>query len=320
MMNVMSANVGRRRVGLFLACVIAGFLAFTLAPGGPAAYAQDIEPRTYSNAPIGVNFLIAGYVYTDGGLASDPSLPLTNPQVRTDTWVLGYARSIDVLGRSGKFDVVLPYGSFSGSGNVAGQPEQREMTGFGDPRLRFSVNFYGAPALTLAEFADYQQDLILGASVQVSVPLGQYDDTKVINLGNNRWFVKPEIGASKAVGRWTLEITAAATFFTDNNDFYGGKTRAQDPIYSTQGHVIYSFQSGIWAALDATYFNGGRTTIDGVKGNDLIQNSRVGLTVALPVDRRNSVKLYASRSMSTSIGGNYDLYGVAWQYRWGAGL
>jgi len=319
-MNAMSANDGRRRVGLFLACVIAGFLAFTLAPGGPAAYAQDIEPRTYSNAPIGVNFLIAGYVYTDGGLASDPSLPLTNPQVRTHTGVLAYARSIDVLGRSGKFDVVLPYGSFSGSGDLAGQPHQREMTGFGDPRLRFSVNFYGAPALTLAEFADYQQDLILGASVQVSVPLGQYDDTKVINLGNNRWFVKPEIGASKALGRWTLEITAAATFFTDNNDFYGGKTRAQDPIYSTQAHVIYSFQSGIWAALDATYFNGGRTTTDGVQGNDLIQNSRAGLTVALPVDRRNSVKLYASRSMSTSIGGNYDLYGVAWQYRWGAGL
>lgn len=294
-------------------------LALLIAAAGGAA-AQDIEPRTYSNTPIGVNFLIAGYVYTEGGLSVDPTLPLTNAQVRTYTGVLGYARSIDVLGRSGKFDVVLPYGSFSGTGDLAGQPVQREMTGFGDPRLRFSVNFYGAPALSLAEFADYQQDLILGASVQVSVPVGQYDDTKLINLGNNRWSVKPEIGASKAVGQWTFELMAAATFFTDNHDFFGGKTRSQDPIYSTQMHVIYSFQSGIWAALDATYFNGGRTTTDGVQGNNLIQNSRAGLTVALPVDRRNSVKLYATRSLSTSIGGSYDLYGVAWQYRWGAGL
>jgi hypothetical protein len=104
---------------------------------------------------------------------------------------------------------------------------------FADPRIRLSINLCGAPALTLKEFKDYEQDLIAGAILQVSVPWGQYDDTRLVNIGINRWFVKPELGVSKALGRWTLELSTAATLYTDNDDFYGGNTRSQDPIYST---------------------------------------------------------------------------------------
>ena len=189
-----------------------------------------------------------------------------------------------------------------------------------DPIFRLSANFYGAPALTLKEFAGYEQDLIIGGSLRVIAPGGQYDDTRVVNIGMNRWSFKPEVGASKAIGRWTLELTAAATLFTNNTDFYGGGTRAQDPIYSTQFHVIYSFPSGIWSSLDATYFMGGRTTINGVRGNDLQQNWRLGGTLAFPIDIHNSIKLYASSGVSDRTGNSFDLLGIAWQYRWGGGL
>ena len=148
-----------------------------------------------------------------------------------------------------------------------------------------SINLYGAPALTLKEFADWEQDLIIGASLQVSAPWGQYDPSRIVNIGTNRWSFKPEIGMSKAVGPWTLEVQAAATFFTDNDDFYGGKTRSQDPLYSCRGTLIYGFRSGIWASVDATYFAGGRTTVNGVLNNDLQQNWRLGATLAFPVDR-----------------------------------
>ncbi len=141
---------------------------------------------------------------------------------------------------------------------------ERNIIGFGNPSLRLSVNFYGAPALNLKEFARYQQDLIVGASLRVFMPWSQYDPSRLINIGTNRWAFKPELGLSKALDRWTLEGQAAATFYTDNTDFFGGKTRKQDPLYSLQGHVIYSFRSGIWTSLDATYFTGGRTTIDGI--------------------------------------------------------
>jgi hypothetical protein len=114
-----------------------------------------------------------------------------------------------------------------------------------DPAFRLSVNFYGAPALSLKEFSSYEQDLIVGGSLQVSVPAGQYDNTRLINIGSNRWYFKPEIGFSKALGLWTLEAQAAVTLFTTNDDFFNGNRRAQKPLYSLQGHAIYSFPYGI---------------------------------------------------------------------------
>jgi hypothetical protein len=267
-----------------------------------------------------VNVLIAGYAYTSGGLAFDSALPLKNPDLKTDNAVLAFARVIDVWGKSGKITAILPYTWLSGTAELAGDPVGRDVSGFANPAFKLSVNLYGAPALNLQEFKDYEQDLIIGVSLQVTAPWGQYDPGRLINIGTNRWSFKPEVGVSKALGPWTLEAQAAAIFFTDNTDFFRGATRSQDPVYSLQAHAIYNFRAGIWASLDATYFNGGRTTIDGLENSDLQQNWRVGGTLAFPLDRRNSVKLYASRGVSSRTGNDYDLLGIAWQYRWGAGL
>lgn len=299
---------------------VAALAACLLLAVACGARAQDIEPRAYSNAPVGVNFLIAGYAYTQGALSSDPASPLTDANLRTSSAVLAYARVLDLWGMSGKFDAIVPYTRLSGSAQFAGAPVQREVDGFGDPRFRFSVNLSGAPALTFKEFAAYQQDLIVGASLQISVPWGQYDPSRLVNIGTNRWSFKPELGLSKTVGPWTLEVAAAVTLYTDNEDFFGGSTRAQDPIYSLQGHAIYSFRGGIWGSLDATYFSGGRTTLGGTQGNDLQQNWRLGGTLAFPVDLHNSIKLYASSGVSARTGNNFDLLGIAWQHRWGGGL
>jgi hypothetical protein len=301
----------RLRVGLMLIALVAL---------GAVAYAQDLEPRAYVNTPVGLNFLLAGYGYAAGGVATDPVLPLQNAHFQVHSTILAYARSLDVWGRSGKVDVVLPYAWLSGTADVTGQPREREVSGLADPRLRFSVNLYGAPALTLQEFARYRQDLIIGTSLQVSVPLGQYDPDKLVNIGTNRWSVKPELGISKAVGPLTLELATGVTLYTDNHDFFGGKTRAQAPIYSVQGHVSYSVGAGIWVALDGTYYTGGRTTVDGVEGNDLQKNSRLGATVALPVHRHLSVKLYGSTGVSTRTGSDFTAGGLFFQYRWGGGL
>ncbi len=282
--------------------------------------AQDIEPRAYSNAPIGVNFLVAGYAYTKGGIAFGPQLPITNPNLNTSNALLAYARVLDLWGMSAKFDATVPYTFLSGSADYKGQTVTRNVAGFSNSTFRLSVNLYGAPALSLKEFADWEQDLIIGASFRLVTPWGQYDDSKLINNATNRWAFKPEVGISKAIGPWTLEATAAVTYYTSNEDFFGGNRLSQDPLYSLQGHVIYGFRSGIWGSLDGTYFAGGRTTINGELNSDLQQNWRIGATLALPVDRLNSIKFYASKGVSARTGNNYDLIGVAWQYRWGAGL
>jgi hypothetical protein len=299
-------------------CAVLAVIAFLFV--ATQAHTGEIEPRSYVNTPVGVNFLLAGYSYSDGGLSTVSSSPIEDAQLKIQYGVLAYARALDVWGKAGKIDVILPYSHLSGNAMVAGQPRERNVTGFTDPRFRFSVNFYGAPALSLPEFAKYQQDLIIGASIQVSAPLGQYDKDKLVNLGNNRWFAKPDLGISKAWGDLVLELSTGVFFFSNNEDFFGGKTLEQDPVYTTQIHITYNIGHGIWAALSGTNDYGGRTTVDGVRSDDLQNNSRVGATLAVSVNRNNSIKLFASSGVHTSIGNDYDMGGIVWQYRWGSGL
>jgi hypothetical protein len=284
-----------------------------------SAQAQQLEPRTYSNTPVGMNFLLLGYAYTVGDVAFDASVPIEDGHVTVNSAVLAYARSLDVWGRAGKLDVVLPYAWLSGTAKVAGRPESREVSGLGDPSVRFSFLPYGAPALTLEEFETYNQDLIFGASFAVTAPLGQYDSDKLVNIGTNRWSFKPEIGISKTWGPVTLELDPSVTFYTANDDFLGSKKLERDPLYGVQGHVIYHTRHGLWAAIDATYYAGGRTTINGVHGESLA-DARVGGTLAIPIDRHNSIKLTASTGAYARTGGNFTTAGIAWQFRWGGGL
>ena len=295
---------------------VAAALLFLLCP----VYAAEIEPRAYVNTPVGINFLIAGYSYTDGGLATSGSAPISDAQLRMSTEVVAYARTFDVWGQSGKFDVIIPYSELTGSAMAAGQRRERNVSGFNDPLFRLSVNFYGAPALSVKEFANYQQDLLIGASLQVSAPLGQYDRNKLVNIGNNRWFIKPGMGISKAWGPFTLELSTAVFFFTDNNDYYIGRTLKQDPVWTSQVHASCSLGRGVWAALSWTYDHGGRTTVDGVRNDDVQNNSRAGATLALPINKNNSIKLFASSSLRTTVGNDFNLIGIFWQYRWGEGL
>jgi hypothetical protein len=196
---------------------------------GSGVSAQDLEPRAYVNTPVGLNFLLAGYGYLAGGVAIDPSLPLQNADLQVHSALLAYAHALNVWGKSGKVDVVVPYAWLSGTAELAGQPREREVSGLVDPRLRFSVNLYGAPALSLQESASYKQDLIVGASLQVSAPLGQYDADKVVNLGTNRWSFKPELGISKAWGPLTLEFSTGVTLYTDNHDFLAARPVRRPP-------------------------------------------------------------------------------------------
>jgi len=291
-------------------------LLFVIARAG----AGEIEPRAYVNTPVGVNFLLSGYTFTDGGLATAASSPIKDAELKMHTGILAYARALDVYGKSGKFDVILPYSELSGSALFAGQARERHVSGLNDPRFRFTVNFYGAPALPVADFSAYQQDVLIGTSIQVSAPVGQYDQDKLVNLGNNRWWAKPDIGISKAWGPFTLELSTGVTLFTDNDEYLGDGTLEQAPLLSSQLHATYNLGHGIWIALSGTYDYGGRTTINGTRSNDSADNSRIGATLALPVNRNNSMKLYASSGVSTRTGSDFDLIGVLWQYRWGQGL
>jgi len=283
-------------------------------------HAQSLEPRSYANTPVGINFVLAGYGYTEGSVAFDASVPITDAKVHVHSGLAAYARSLNVWGLSGKVLAVVPFAEVSGSAKLAGQERERQVFGLADPLFRASLNIYGAPALTMDEYPTYQQDLIVGVSLQVTAPLGQYNSSKLLNVGTNRWSVKPELGVSKAWGPLILELIPAITFFTTNDDFLGGNSLAQAPIFSVQGHLIYEFFPAFWASFDTTYYTGGRTSINGREQGEEPSNVRLGLTTALSLSRYHSVKLYGSTGVYERTDNNFWAVGIAWQYRWGGGL
>ena len=237
------------------------------------ARAQDIEPRAYSNAPIGVNFVIAGLVHTRGGLAFDASLPITDAQHRTTGAVFAYARVHRLRRQFRQVRRDRAVRGLSGDANYLGQPVSRDVNGFGRPAFRVSINLHGAPALSLREFSDWKQDLIVGASLQVSPPWSQYDGTgwstsaRIAGPSNRR-------SGSRRPGPMDARRPGRAVFFTDNDDFFGGNTRSQGPLYSLQAHAIYGFASGNWLprrhCSPAAFRNRRRAR------NDLQQNWRLG--------------------------------------------
>lgn len=282
--------------------------------------AQTLEPRAYSNAPVGLNFVAIGYQRSEGGLIFDPSLDITDAISNVDVLITAYVRTLNVAGMSAKAGVVLPYAGLYASGRIEGDFRSREVTGLVDPSFYFSLNMLGAPALNLKDFFSYKQDTIVGFTLKVTPPIGDYEKDKIINIGTNRWSIKPEFGLSKALNRWLFEGAVAATFYTDNDEFAINKTRQQDAVYSIQGHLTYTFKNKIWLSYGMTYFTGGETRVAGVVSNDLQDNSRTGFTAAIPINKYHSLKILASTGLSTRTGTDYDSISLLWQYRWGGGL
>ncbi len=201
-------------------------------------------------------------------------------------------------------------------GLYLGEPAAVDRFGLGDPRLRFAINLYGAPAMVPKAFAGYRQRMLVGVSVTVAAPLGQYDSAKLINLGTNRWSFKPELGFSRSRGKWVFEGMAGVWLFTDNTDFLGGRTREQDPVVALQAHVTYRFTPGRWLAADANYFTGGRTTIGGTENLDLQRNSRIGATFSSALTRRQAIRVSVSRGAYTTVGADFTAIGVSYNFAW----
>jgi hypothetical protein len=283
-----------------------------------AAFGQDLEPRAYSAAPAGTRFLVLALAYSTGNVLLDPSVPITDVDAKIGLLAPGYAETFRLFGRTASLAMTLPSASGKFNGQVGEEVDRRTVTrnGFGDLRMRFSVNLLGGRAMTLQEFARRKPATTLGMTLVISAPTGRYDPTRLINVGTNRWAFKPEVGLSHPIGKWVLDLSAALWFFTDNPNFYGGQRRSQDPLFSTQGHVSYSFRPGLWLAFDGTYYAGGRTTIDGVVKDDRQSNTRTGLTLAVPFAKAYSLKFSWSTGVVTRIGGKFTAFAVAFQYRW----
>lgn len=300
---------------------VAGCLLLVVAAGAglgasSLALAQELEPRAYAPNPKGASFLLLAYGHSAGDVVFDSSLPVSDTRAAVSSTALLYGRTFGLAGRSASLGLGVPYVWGTVEGEVAEEFRRIRRSGLADTRLRFSMNLVGGPAMKPAEFAQRRPRTTLGTSLLVHAPTGQYDPAKLINLGTNRWSFKPEVGVSHPRGRLYLEFYAGVWLFTDNDDFFGGQHRRQDPIAALQAHVSYSFRPRLWVAADATFYRGGGTMVAGVPKDDLQENSRLGLTAAFPVGRRHSVKLSWGSGFTTRFGGDFQTLGIAWQVLW----
>jgi hypothetical protein len=291
-------------------------LLFLLLAAATACPAQEMEPRSYSPNPTGVHFLALAYGRSTGSVLLDASLPLSDVDARLNAGVVGYGQTFALFGRSAIASLGLPYVWGNVSGNVGEQQREVSRSGLADVRLRLGINLIGAPALNAPEFARRTPQTTLGFSLTAVAPSGQYDPEKLINIGANRWSLKPEIGLSYPHGLWYFEGYAGVWLFTDNNEFFGGSRREQDPITTLQAHVVCTLRPRLWLAFDANYYRGGATTTNGTRREDMQSNTRVGLTISVPAGAKQSLKLTWSDGVATRLGSDFTTVGVAWQYTW----
>lgn len=290
---------------------------FLVAVTGPlAVHAQELEPRAYSTAPVGTNFLVGSFTHLSGQVMLDPSLVGIDVNSRINVYTLAYARFGELFGRSTNFSVGLPYVQGDLHGEVMDASGDLHRAGWGDMRLRGGINLVGNPAVGPADFAKQPDALAVGTSLTVIAPTGDYKDTRFINVGSNRWAFKPDVGISYPKGNWFAEAAFGVWYFGDNNDYFGGRRRSQDPLSVFQLHAGYNFRPGMWVAIDYGYYSGGRTSVNGEANDDTQRNSRVGAVFSVPIDRAWSTKFSYSKGTVVRVGGDYSIYNVALQYRW----
>jgi len=277
--------------------------------------AQDLDPRAYARIPVNVTVVVAGFGYSNGGIVTDATVPVDDLQAKIGSPSLGVVHSFALLGRTAQVSVALPYAWGEVSGTVYGVSQSTTRSGLGDMRLRFSWLLLGAPAATPAEIIGAPRKTILGMSLSITAPTGQYFPEKLINLGASRLSFKPELAISQPIGkRWLIDFYAGLWLFTDNDAYYPGTSvRSQAPLGSFQGHISYNIQPLMWVALDMTYYAGGMTTVDDVQMDDRQSNSRIGATMVLPVKKLNSIKFAYSTGAIIRSGADFTTFSVGWQ-------
>ena len=306
------------------AAFCAGLLSLFACMPAEVSRGQDLAPRAYVITPLHSNAATLTYSLYDGHILFDGSVPITDSTARVNISVLSLFHSFNFFGRTANFSASLPYGVGNFRGKVVGAETLAYRSGLFPTSFRVSVNLLGGRSMSLQEYAEWRQKHIVGISLRVLPPTGQYDPTKLINYGTNRWALKPELGYSRRWGHWIVDAYGGVWFFTTNPEFFshttlspGTNTQSQSPTGSFEGHLSYDVKPRFWISLDGNFWFGGVTSINGVQNSASTQrNSRIGATASIPVTPHQSVKISYSKGAYIQYGGDYQNLSAGWQYSW----
>jgi hypothetical protein len=301
-----------------------GVLVSTLTLSGPVLRAQDLSPRAYVITPLHSNAVVLSDVFNDGNLEFEGAVPITGATARLNLPLVSLYHSFAFFGRSANVAATLPYGVGTFKGTVAEAEISAYRSGLLDAFFRFAVNLKGGRAMDLGEMRQWRQKTLLGASLKIVAPTGQYDPTKLVNLGGNRWAFKPELGWSRRFGHWLVDAYGSVWLFTRNPEFFSHNAyfpdtqyQTQKPIGALEAHLSYDVRPRLWVSLDANFWYGGRTSLNGVENPATLQkSSRVGVTASFPITRHQALKIGYADGAYVRFGGDYRIASVAWQYSW----
>jgi outer membrane putative beta-barrel porin/alpha-amylase len=286
----------------------------------PVLKAQDLSPRAYVITALHSNAVTLTYSYYSGSIQLNGVLPDASA---TGTYSVptftGY-HSFGMFGRSANLNIAVPYGIGTFQGEVGNLTKQVYRSGLLDTTFRLSVNLKGGPAMDAREYAKWNQKALMGVSLKVIIPTGQYDPNKLVNWGGNRWAVKPEFGYSRRRKHVLWDAYAGVWFYTTNQRYFsptGPQPQSEKPIGSIEGHLSYDFKPRFWLSLDGNFWFGGVTSLSGIENPDTRQtSSRIGATASLPLGKHQSIKFSYANGAYVRFGGNYQNVSAAWQYSW----
>jgi hypothetical protein len=212
---------------MFLKNLYIWFLYVFLILGLPfLCFAQELEPRRWNHLPKGNNFVGGGYSYTQADIFFDPVLRIEDVEMEMHTWARKYIRTFETLQKSARVDFIQGYQEGRWTGLVDGVPRSIKRSELSDSVLRLAINWYGAPPLEEKEFANCRAEIdvetIFGTAWVVNLPTGDYMDDKLINLGDNRFTFRPQLGLVHNRGKWSMELSGTVYIYTKNNDFFKG--------------------------------------------------------------------------------------------------
>src|SRR5271169_1361557 len=287
-------------------------------------WAQDLAPRAYVITPTHSNAITLTYSFIDGSFLFNGTAPITDASARVSVPSFTFYHSLSFFGRSANVVASLPYGIGNFEGTLISAQTNVYRSGLLDSIFRIAVNLKGGPAMDAQEMRKWRQKTLVGVSLKMVAPTGQYDPTKLVNYGANRWAFKPEVGLSRRWGNWLLDSYGGAWVFTTNHDYFsrnqyypGTRSQTESPIGSFEGHLSYDVKPRLWASLDGNLWFGGQTSTNGMGTVATRQlSSRIGGTVSVPVSKRQSLKFSYSHGDYTRFGGDFSNVSFAWQYSW----
>ena len=282
------------------------------------ACAQFTDARTYDNTPVGINQLELGYAYVHANASIDTSLVIAGANFNLNQGTIDYTRYLGWLHRLTWVGAALPIAGLSGS--ITGTNIQGSTIGVGDSSYEVAMLLKGGPALTMAQFESYKPTTSLGVRLTVAAPTGLYRSNMLLNLGSNRWSLKPEIALTHPFGsgqKWEFDAYANVSFYTDNTSYRGREILRQEPLPGLEGHISYSFNDSVWASLDTRYSFRGATVLNGVTQNNAQQNFILGSEVNISLNPRNSLVFEFARALVHDNGPALVGFTVKYDYTWG---